>query len=411
MQTFWNQSSQPSPSSHETPGLSRRTLLRWSGATTLALALDRLSKPAFAAQAVPDELVLPELDDTYEYLRCDIVEITAPGPIVLPDGTSVASWSRRPYLDLNFEDAAFYPVRSAQQLRMKKWDMLHMVTPTHYVVFLIAWIGWAGFCTAHVYSRKTGKFLDDAQFRPPHPPLEMMRTSMTGRSVCAGKRASMTFDFQDQRRHISVDWPRFAGVGLTAEILLTEPPGHESICATHLTSPKRAYYSHKINCMPASGTVRLGDETIPLRPEDSFGMLDYGRGYYPARTFWYWATASGIGGDGKRLGWNLGHANDPDDHSENAVFHDGKCHKIGPVRCEVPRDDPMRPWRVRTTDGRVDLTFTPKTVRTMNVQIGPLHSKGHPVYGLYSGHVRLDDGARIDVKDLFGLYEWFDQKW
>jgi hypothetical protein len=351
------------------------------------------------------------LDESYHYYCPELVEITEPGPVVLPDGTSQCSWSRRPYLDLNFEDAAFYPVRSAQLLRMKKWEMYHAVTPTHYVSLLIAWIGYAAFCSAFVYTRRTRVHIEDIHIRPPYPEPEVMRNSTAGRTVFQTEAVNASFDVDGANRRLRMTWPGFAGLGFRAEIDLYQPAEVESICATHPVNSKRAHYSRKINCMPASGQVQLADETVRLDPKTSFGMLDFGRGYYPDKTFWYWATASGRDRRDKRIGFNLGHGNDPSDAGENAVFYDGRTHKIGAVRCTLPRGDMMQPWRVTSGDGRVDLTLTPEKVRTVRLDLVWLHTVGQPAFGPYNGHVTLDDGKVVQVRDLFGLYEWFDQKW
>ncbi len=389
--------------------LSRRAFMKGAGATALASALGSPRRLA-GADAV-DAFSPPTLDASYRFDRSELVEITRPGPIILPDGTAQRSWSRRAYLDLNFEDAAFWRNRALQRLRMKKWDMYHTVTPMHYVNFLMAWVGYAGFCTAFVYDRRSRALVEDARFCPPEPPLEMMRNSTDGRSLFRDRVVRMSFEAKGERRRLRVDWPTFAGRGLSGTIDLHEPADHESICATHPIGRRRAYYSHKINCMPAKGGLRLGDETVMLTPADAFGMLDFGRGHYPDRTFWYWATASGLDAAGKRVGFNLGHGNDPADPAENAVFYDGKTHKIGPVRCHVPPGDRMKPWRVDAEDGRVKLTFVPEKVRTVNVDFGPMYSKGQPAFGRYSGQVTLDSGRAVRLNDLFGLFEWFDQKW
>ena len=390
-------------------GCSRRAFIRRSVSATAGLVGGW--PHLLTATEGPDTAVIPTLDESYAFHCPELVEITEPGRVVLPDGTSLCSWSRMPYLDLNFEDASFFPIRAAQRLQMKKWEMYHVVTPTHYVIFLVAWIGYASFCTAHVYTRATRTYVEDIHIRGAYPETPMMRTSAAGRTAFASKRARMTFDVEGPQRRLRVDWPGFADVDLTASVDLHLPTDHETICATHPVHAKRAFYSRKINCMTASGELRLGGETVRFRPQDCFGMLDYGRGYYPHKTFWYWATASGRDDDGELVGFNLGHGNHRRAVGENAVFHAGRTHKIGLVRCDVPKGDYSQPWRVRADDGRVDLALTVEKVRRTELDLGWIHTIGRPVYGRYNGHVTLDSGKVVKIKDLFGLYEWFDQQW
>jgi hypothetical protein len=352
-----------------------------------------------------------ELDPSYTFLCPELVEITAPGPLVRPDGTAICSWSRRPYLDLNFEDARFLPLPSLQRFRMKKWDMYHLITPDHYLSFIVSWIGYAAFGGAFVYDRRGRTGLDATHIRPPSPPIPIMRDSTAGTTEYVGGKARLRFEVDGEWRKLRIDWPGFGKLGLHAAIDLHHPAALESMCATHLTTPRRMHYDVKLNCMPAQGELTLGEKTYRLDPADSFGMLDFGRGFFPPKQFWYWAVSSGRAADGKPLGWNLGYGNSPAQTNENAVFYDFKLTKIGAVVCEVPRGNIMDPWRIRTEDARLDLTFTPENVRTTNLNLGALYAVGRPALGLFSGHLTLDTGQVVTVKDMFGLYEWMDQKW
>lgn len=351
-----------------------------------------------------------ELDESYSYYCPELIEITAPGQVVRPDGTSLCSWSRRPYLDLNFEDSAFYAVPYFQRYRMKKWDMYHMETPDHYLCFLVAWIGYGAFCSAFVYDRKEKQGWEDTQIRRPRPEQAMMRDSTAGLTEYESAKAWVSFMVRGEKRELKVNFPAFAKIGLRAEIKLILPADHESVCAVHLTNPRRAHYDHKINCMTAEGEFKLGEKIYRLSPEDSFGNLDFGRGYFPRKMFWYWATASGRTSDGKLIGFNLGHGNHPRQINENAIFHDGRLHKIGVVRCLVPAD-PLQPWQVQSEDGRVDLTMIPEKLRISNLNLGAFYARGQGVLGRYQGRLTLDSGEVVPIQDLFGLYEWADQKW
>ncbi len=59
------------------------------------------------------------------------------------------------------------------------------------------------------------------------------------------------------------------------------------------------YYDHKINCMPASGVVLVGDKEYRFEPDISWGLLDWGKGVWPFRNDWYWGNGSAYV-DGKR---------------------------------------------------------------------------------------------------------------
>ena len=63
------------------------------------------------------------------------------------------------------------------------------------------------------------------------------------------------------------------------DIELSQPDPTSLVIATPFDEhPSMFYYNHKINCMPASGVVHIGDKEFRFEPDTSFGLLDWGRG-------------------------------------------------------------------------------------------------------------------------------------
>jgi Domain of unknown function (DUF2804), N-terminal/Domain of unknown function (DUF2804), C-terminal len=385
--------------------INRRRAIELAGSSALfATGASLIPGSANAADPV-------EFGAKYPFYCPEAIEITEPGKMVKPDGTSYCGWSRQPYLDLNYEDARFWKIKYFQKYRYKKWELYYIFTPTHYIHFLVSWIGFAAFCDLAFFDRKTKEYLSGMHIRLPEPKINMMRNPTEGRTEYLSKKIKAVFNVEGERRSIIVDAPKFADQGLHVDMELIHPLSHESISGYHMTTPHRMHYGNKINCMTVSGTCQLGDKNLEMDPKTCFGLLDFGRGFYPPRLFWYWATGSGKDGDGKLVGWNLGHGNNPDEVNENTLFYDGKLHKIGSVNCEVPSGDLYKPWKVWTDDGRVDLVYSPENAKYNEVNLGLLYSKGQGVLGVFNGSVKLDSGRRINIKDLFGIYEWVDQKW
>ncbi len=59
-------------------------------------------------------------------------------------------------------------------------------------------------------------------------------------------------------------------------------------------APKAFYYNQKINCLPATGQVTVGGDTVLFEPESAFGVFDWGRGVWTYDNTWYWGSASGV---------------------------------------------------------------------------------------------------------------------
>jgi hypothetical protein len=189
-------------------------------------------------------------------------------------------------------------------------------------------------------------------------------------------------------------------------ILLHEDPARTQPLVAFLPlEPNRPMFTHKSAC-PASGTLDVAGETVEFSPERDVGLLDYHKAYYPRNTFWKWATFATIDGTGSVLGVNLTHNVIEDDarFNENCIWHGDSLSLVGPARFDVPKDT-MRPWRVRTEDGAVDLELVPQGQRRERVNFLLARSIYDQPYGLYSGTLVDSGGTKYAVKDVFGLAE------
>lgn len=99
-----------------------------------------------------------------------------------------------------------------------------------------------------------------------------------------------------------------------------------------------------------------------------------------------------------------------DDLNENGAWVDGALHHLGPARFEMDAADLLAPWRITTTDGAVELTFTPEGERADNIRLGVIRSVFHQPHGTFRGRVELPDGP-LEIDDLHGVCEDHDALW
>jgi hypothetical protein len=175
---------------------------------------------------------------------------------------------------------------------------------------------------------------------------------------------------------------------------------------------RRFYYNRKINCMPASGKIRVGGQTETLEPGTSIGSLDWGRGVWEYQSYWNWASTSGFLPDGRTIGLNLGCGfGDLSRAGENAIILDHRIHKLEGVKFDYAFGDYMRPWKFNDTQGRLDLVFTPFKDRTATTNLGIINSQVHQMFGRYNGTVTSDEGEIVQIKDLIGFAEEHHARW
>jgi len=340
-------------------------------------------------------------------------ELQEPSPLLDPRGNLVqVGWSRQPLLDCNLENARFYLLRPLQRFRIKRWDYYGITTPTHFFSFTLADLGYAGQAFAYVVDFEARAVHEETVTLPLARGIILPRNSTEGRSGYEGKKARLVFEAERETRRISVHWPSFAGRGLAAQVLLSLPPDHESMTIVIPIGTKRFYYNRKVNCMPAEGWVEFNGKRMRLEPSSCLGNLDWGRGVWEYRSFWVWASASGFLPDGRRVGLNMGFGfGDTSAATENALLLEGRIHKMAQVDFTYDPADFMKPWRMVSPDGRLDLEFVPFLERVAATNLLLVASEVHQMFGRYYGTVRSDDGELVRLDGLIGFAEEHHARW
>ena len=170
--------------------------------------------------------------------------------------------------------------------------------------------------------------------------------------------------------------------------------------------------------MHAEGYVQVGSRSYELgsSPLD-MGLLDWGRGVWTYKNTWYWSSLNTVLSDGRKFGFNLGYGfGDTTAATENMLFVDGVADKLEEVTFAIPQKedgtyDYLAPWKVTSSDGRVDLTFTPILNRAANMKVLMLASDQNQVFGKFSGTVRLSSGESITPENAVGFAERVFNKW
>jgi hypothetical protein len=232
------------------------------------------------------------------------------------------------------------------------------------------------------------------------------------------KNASFSFTHVPEGRRLQAKMDAFdSGTPFLCDILLTEEPRDSMVIATPFPKdPHAFYYNQKIIGMRASGTVQCFGKKWLFDPSCSFGLLDWGRGVWTYRNTWYWGAGMGEQ-DGHVIGFNLGYGfGDTSAASENMVFIDGIAHKLAGVTFEIPlcqdgADDFLSPWKITSDDGRFEGVFTPTLDRASCTDLKLICSDQHQVFGRFSGTAVLDDGQKVEIKDLTGFAEKVRNKW
>jgi hypothetical protein len=340
-------------------------------------------------------------------------ELFDPSPLLDEQGNlEQVGWSRQPLLDCNLENARFYALRPLQRFRIKRWDYYGVTTQTHYYSFTLADLGYAGQAFVYVVNFEEGTYHEETLTIPLASGILLPRNSVEGTSRYESGKARLVFEIEGETRRIAVAWPGFEGKGLSAEMVFGLPADHESMTIVIPIGRKRFYYNRKVNCMPAEGWVKIGEEKVTLDPNRDLGNLDWGRGVWEYNSFWVWASASGFLGDGRRVGLNMGFGfGDTTAATESALILEGRIHKIARIDFTYDPGNFMRPWRMVSDDGRLDLEFVPFLDRTAATNLAIITSEVHQMFGRYYGTVQTDGGEMIVLDGLVGFAEEHHARW
>lgn len=336
-------------------------------------------------------------------------EILEKGPVLDERGRPVPGFSRRS--TLVYERRAI----KAPPWRIKEWDFYQISNDCLCAQLTIGHAAYAGQVSLMLFDFAKGeKYLDITYTIPLVFGRFHMPEDAEADNTLAYQRDgfAMRFEAKGDERILTC---RRAAVKGDPEVevslrLVRKNPDSLVINLPFDEYETAFYYNHKINCMTAEGFVRSGARRWEFDAADSFGILDWGRGVWPFHNEWYWSNGAGYL-DGELFGFNLGCGfGNTDTASENMLFYRGKSHKLGKVDFRLGREY-MEPWRITDRDGRLDLTLRPVYDRTTKIKLLWVDNCTHQMFGSFEGFAVLDDGTRLQVRDVVSFAEHAVNNW
>ncbi|MHA2391972.1 MAG: DUF2804 domain-containing protein [Promethearchaeota archaeon] len=336
-------------------------------------------------------------------------EITEVSNLFNNDGSLVQrGWARKPIL--NYNKASI----GKGWLRIKEWDHYSILNKDFGFQLTIGDIGyltqmsyvWLDFRKKNRDGKVLFKFFTKSKILP----LNSLEDSEI---IFPTKKFSASLKKEKYKRIISIEDPNFQDKGMKGEIILDDNPKMDNtvVVTGYKEDPKRFYYNHKINYMPANGSIQIGEKEYTFNPETSFGLMDWGRGIWPYHTHWLWGSACGII-DGVPVAFNIGYGfGDLSTHTENIIFYDGKAHKIDEVVFHHEDRDPTKPWKFTSNNDRFNMVLDPIIPHREKINFGLIYLNSSLLHGLYSGDLVLDNGEKIRVREMLGHAEDIYWRW
>ena len=337
-------------------------------------------------------------------------EVTKVQRLLNSDGTlREPGWSRRLYQVYDRKDIKKRPTR------IKEWDYYLVLSKDFGFAFTLSDDGYIGLQSVSLLELGENPWEHTETILNAFPMGKMKMPSNTdeGSPSYTDKRLSMAFQKTAGKRRITCNFKNFMdGKTLTCDITLEQPEMDTMVIATPWKEDKKAfYYNQKINCMRASGKCTFDGKTYEFNPETDFGTLDWGRGVWTYDNTWNWGSGNGVV-NGKPFGFNIGYGfGDTTAASENIIFYDGVGHKLDDVTFNIPESSYTDPWTITSSDGRFEMDFVPILDRAAKIDAKVIVSDQHQVFGKMSGTAVLDDGTKLEIKDLVCFCERVHNKY
>lgn len=319
------------------------------------------------------------------------VDLCSAGDILNP---AAVSWSRMPHIRANMRWWG----------RRKRFEYWAIATPDFVFAFSFSHADYRGGLAIYVLDLHTLEEVNDGEaiWFPGRADLPE-----TARMPMGRRTARTSVEITPNTRGTVLD---LQGTRVRAHVQIHEPAGHESMGVVVPWTKRRYQYTRKDNCLRPEGWIEIDGERREIDPAVSWAALDSGRGKWPARVLWNWASGSGIT-DGHEIGIQLGAKwTDGTPSTENALRVDGRLEKLShDVRWQYDTSDFTKPWTF--TGPQVDLTFTPVHNRHSLSKKYFFMSREDQAFGWWDGEIRLASGEAYRVERVFGWAEEVQRRW
>ena len=335
------------------------------------------------------------------------------GPVKLCDedgelNPEAVGWSRRPFHICNL--SGHYP-------RKKKWNFWIVLNKDIAFSLTVANIDYTGLGNVNLLDFRTKEVIsDNVVLVPKGAGLDMPERADEDVKLV---KKNMKIGFLQEKNgvRLRVECPKGQNGPLKADIFLEKPPEHETLNVVIPWDRKdNFHFTSKQNTLAATGTVLHGGREYVFQPEDSFGVLDFGRGMWPKNFVWNWASFNHRQ-DGDLIGINMGGKwTDNTGYNENGVCLNGKLYKIHEdLVFDYDTSNFMKPWHIKTDVSEdLDLELTPVYDRTGGADSvetgGNAQSGTHVCFGFFNGKVPAGDRP-VNIRNAWGWAEQVVGNW
>ncbi|MBF0100816.1 MAG: DUF2804 domain-containing protein [Desulfobacterales bacterium] len=254
----------------------------------------------------------------------------------------------------------------------------------------------------YIYDRNRKKLFEKKALQPPFKKYAHIVT--TPEQVSA-HFSSKQLNIQIEKHHVSCH-TKDIGLEIDLDTSSTKPlrlcsrAGYNGWVYTQKTTP--------VSC---NGKLNFGGQSTTVSSPQYMALMDWTAGYMRRETFWNWAAITSVLPDGRSLGLNLSCGVNETSFTENGFWINGHFTKVDTVSFEYNRDDLFQPWKIRSFDNKVNLTFRAETHRTEKINAVLIASRFTQLIGIFEGSLTTDTSETSFLSNCVGWTEDHFAKW
>ena len=302
---------------------------------------------------------------------------------------------------------------NASPFARKEWDFYQIIMGDWVLKLTIGNISYVAQFAAELFNVNTKELYTFERMKLlPFEKIQLPRNPEAPSILTvSGKDYMMTFEVEEKKRHFIIKGTDSKIGKVDIDIVLNNDINNEKmVIATPFKKKNKFYLNCKENYFGGSGKILFGDICIEIN-ETATAVLDWGRGVWPFAQEWYWGNgAANIDGNnfGFNIGWGFG---DLENASENMFFWNGKAVKLGHLETQVDTNDYFKPWKLKDKEDRFNFTMTPIYDKIADTKIGFIQMYCHQLFGYYNGYIILDNGKKVEIKNMMAFCEHASNRW
>lgn len=264
---------------------------------------------------------------------------------------------------------------------------------------------WVSNCFIYVYQPSTRTFKEYSWLKPLSFGVQTSNEPNGGTWSFKSGKTQVTIDCISGQRKLDVK----VGKELTATATINESENYNPLAVCCRAGYGGWVFTQKTTALGFEGSINWQGQNIDTT--NMLASVDWSCGYMRRETFWHWASLNTKTDSSETIGMNLAAGVNETSFTENGLWVNGELIKLDRAEFIFNRKNRMDEWQVKTSDGHVELTFTPLGERKEKINIGLLASNFTQLFGQFNGQVKDKNGNIIKLHKVMGFCEDHYAKW